>query len=122
MYIHVICTYKYNLITYYISLLSFLRMGHVIPGRKIQFLLKKLNTNNSKGYTLLHDGQQFTIHKQTVPKGHFPVYVGEELKRYVIPVAYLSSRRIQDLLNKFNSIVLPCSIDVFEAVLILVEA
>ncbi|KAM7529732.1 hypothetical protein LguiB_033142 [Lonicera macranthoides] len=93
-------------------------------------LLKKMkNRNNNKGYTSLHDHQQLSIHEQTVPSGHFPIYVGEELKRYVVPVAYLSSRRIQDLLNKFEDeiqggkpIVLPCSIDVFEAVLNLVNA
>lgn len=93
-------------------------------------LLKKMkNGNNSKGYSLLHDHQRISIHKQTVPSGHFPVYVSEELNKYVIPVTYLSSRWIQDLLNKFEEeiqggqpMVLPCSVDAFEAVLNLVKA
>ncbi|KAM7528297.1 hypothetical protein LguiB_031707 [Lonicera macranthoides] len=76
----------------------------IIQGRKIQMLLKKMkNRNNSKGYTSLHEHQQISIHEQTaVPSGHFPIYVGEELKRYAVPVAYLSSRWLQDLLNKFE--------------------
>ncbi|KAM7522708.1 hypothetical protein LguiA_012610 [Lonicera macranthoides] len=94
----------------------------IIQGRKIQMLLKKMkNKNNSKGYTSLHDHQQISIHKQTVPSGHFPIYVGEEFKRYAVPVAYLSSRWMQNLLNKFEDeiqggqpIVLPCSVDAFE--------
>ena len=101
----------------------------IIRGRKFQSFLEKMNVNNNRGYTLLHQQQISTIDKQTVPSGHFPVYVGEELKRYVIPVAYLSSRRIQDLLNKFEDeiqgvdpIVLPCSVNVFEMVLNFVEA
>ncbi|KAM7522706.1 hypothetical protein LguiA_012608 [Lonicera macranthoides] len=94
-------------------------------------LLKKMkNRNNSKGYTSLHDRQQISIHEQTpVPNGHFPIYVGEELKRYAVPVAYLSSRWLQDFLNKFEDeiqdgqpIVLPCSVDAFEGVLNLVKA
>ncbi|KAM7528300.1 hypothetical protein LguiB_031710 [Lonicera macranthoides] len=93
-------------------------------------LLKKMkNRNKSKGYNFLHDHQQISIHEQTVPSGHFPIYVGEELKRYAVPVAYLSSRWLQDLLNKFEDeiqggqpIILPCSVDAFEGVLNLVKA
>ncbi|KAM7522705.1 hypothetical protein LguiA_012607 [Lonicera macranthoides] len=94
-------------------------------------LLKKMkNMNNSKRYTSLHEHQQISIHEQTaVPSGHFPIYVGEELKRFAVPVAYLSSRWLKDLLNKFEDeiqggqpIVLPCSVDAFEGVLNLVKA
>ncbi|KAM7522707.1 hypothetical protein LguiA_012609 [Lonicera macranthoides] len=94
-------------------------------------LLKKMKTrNNSEGYTLLHDHQQISVHEQTaVPSGHFPIYVGEELKRYVVPVTYLSLRWIQDLFNKFEDEiqggqpkVLPCSVDAFEGVLNSVKA
>ncbi|OMP05252.1 Auxin responsive SAUR protein [Corchorus olitorius] len=34
-----------------------------------------------------------------VPKGHFAVYVGENQKRFVIPVSYLNQPLFQDLLG-----------------------
>ncbi|AES93863.1 putative small auxin-up RNA [Medicago truncatula] len=34
------------------------------------------------------------------PKGYLAVYVGEEMKRFVIPVSYLNQSSFQKLLNK----------------------
>ncbi|MCD7467140.1 hypothetical protein HAX54_004414 [Datura stramonium] len=59
-----------------------------------------------------------------VPKGHFAVYVGEEqMKRYVIPISFLSQPLFQDLLSQaeeefgFNhpmgGLTIPCREDVF---------
>ncbi|GMY12665.1 auxin-responsive protein saur50 [Fagus crenata] len=51
------------------------------------------------------------------PKGHFVVYVGKELKRFVIPLSFLKNPTFQQLLEKAadefgydcqKSIVLPC--------------
>lgn len=59
-------------------------------------------------------------------KGHFVIYVGEEQKRYVVSLKYLSSITFQDLLNQFEDeihfgedgkLILPCSPRVFEDVL-----
>ncbi|KAG2668544.1 hypothetical protein I3843_15G159900 [Carya illinoinensis] len=56
------------------------------------------------------------------PKGHFVVYVGKELKRFVIPLSFLKNTIFQQLLEKaadeygFNcqrSIVLPCDESTF---------
>lgn len=69
-------------------------------------------------------------HKPSVPSGFFPIYVGEEHRKYVIPVKCLSSIRLQALLNQFKEdivaseepITLPCSPKMFEAVLSLAKA
>ncbi|KAI3899047.1 hypothetical protein MKW92_047208 [Papaver armeniacum] len=51
------------------------------------------------------------------PKGHFVVYVGKEMKRFVIPTSYLKHPHFQQLLDKAaeeygfhntKGIVLPC--------------
>ncbi|KAJ1693285.1 hypothetical protein LUZ63_009983 [Rhynchospora breviuscula] len=53
-----------------------------------------------------------------VPKGHFPVYVGERRKRFVIPTTYLTHPSFLTLLerveeesgfqNQFGGLTLPC--------------
>ncbi|MQM04480.1 hypothetical protein Taro_037281 [Colocasia esculenta] len=35
-----------------------------------------------------------------VPRGHFAVYVGEEKKRFVVPVSYLKHPLFQNLLHR----------------------
>ena len=39
------------------------------------------------------------VNAKKVPKGHFAVYVGENQKRFVIPVSYLNQPLFQDLLG-----------------------
>ena len=55
--------------------------------------------------------------RSRAPKGHFVVYVGNEMKRFVVPTSYLKSPIFQQLLDKAaeefgfdnqNGIVLPC--------------
>jgi SAUR family protein len=58
-----------------------------------------------------------------VPKGYLAVYVGEEMKRCVIPVSYLNQISFQDLLSQseeqfgfdhpMGGITIPCREDVF---------
>ncbi|XP_020233058.1 auxin-induced protein 15A [Cajanus cajan] len=58
-----------------------------------------------------------------VPKGYLAVYVGEKMKRFVIPVSYLNQPSFQDLLNQaeeefgydhpMGGLTIPCSEDVF---------
>ncbi|KAK2448775.1 auxin-induced protein 15A [Trifolium repens] len=58
-----------------------------------------------------------------VPKGYLAVYVGEEMKRFVIPVSYLNQISFQDLLSQseeqfgfdhpMGGITIPCGEDVF---------
>ncbi|CAK7324838.1 unnamed protein product [Dovyalis caffra] len=55
--------------------------------------------------------------RRRAPKGHFVVYVGNEMKRFVVPTSYLKNPIFQQLLDKAaeeygfdnqNGIVLPC--------------
>ncbi|CAJ1973011.1 unnamed protein product [Sphenostylis stenocarpa] len=58
-----------------------------------------------------------------VPKGYLAVYVGERMKRFVIPMAYLNQPSFQDLLSQaeeefgynhpMGGLTIPCSEDVF---------
>ena len=58
-----------------------------------------------------------------VPKGCLAVYVGEKMKRFVIPVSYLNQPSFQDLLSQteeefgydhpMGGLTIPCGEDVF---------
>ncbi|XP_045801840.1 auxin-induced protein 6B-like isoform X1 [Trifolium pratense] len=58
-----------------------------------------------------------------VPKGYLAVYVGEEMKRFVIPMSYLNQTSFQDLLSQaeeefgydhpMGGLTIPCTEDVF---------
>ncbi|KAI9126976.1 hypothetical protein K1719_001535 [Acacia pycnantha] len=59
-------------------------MGFRLPGiRMASFTTKVASPRSSK-----------------VPKGYLAVYVGEEMKRFVIPISYLSQPSFQDLLSQ----------------------
>ncbi|KAG4966991.1 hypothetical protein JHK84_033036 [Glycine max] len=59
-----------------------------------------------------------------VPKGYLAVYVGERMKRFVIPISYLTQSSFQDLLSRaeeefgydhpMGGLTIPCSEDVFQ--------
>ncbi|KAI5402353.1 hypothetical protein KIW84_050099 [Lathyrus oleraceus] len=58
-----------------------------------------------------------------MPKGYLAVYVGEEMKRFVIPMSYLNQTSFQDLLSQaeeefgydhpMGGLTIPCTEDVF---------
>jgi len=58
-----------------------------------------------------------------VPKGYFAVYVGEENKRFLIPVSFLNEFSFQELLSQaegefgychpMGGLTIPCKEDVF---------
>lgn len=65
------------------------------------------------------------------PKGHFVVYVGEEMTRFVIPLSYLKDPKFQKLLEKAaeeygfsreRGIVLPCDESTFRRFLNLMDS
>ncbi|KAJ7973921.1 Auxin-induced protein [Quillaja saponaria] len=61
--------------------------------------------------------------RKRTPKGHFVVYVGSEMTRFVVPTCYLKSPVFQQLLEKAadehgfgnkDGIVLPCEAFTFQ--------
>ncbi|QCD88647.1 auxin-induced protein 6B-like [Vigna unguiculata] len=61
-----------------------------------------------------------------VPKGYLAVYVGEKMKRFVIPISCLTQPSFQDLLSQaeeefgydhpMGGLTIPCSEDVFQEI------
>ncbi|KAI7993391.1 Auxin-responsive protein SAUR50 [Camellia lanceoleosa] len=59
------------------------------------------------------------------PTGHFAVYMGEEMRRFVVPTGFLSHHLLKMLLEKAydefgfeqrDGLVVPCSVAVFQEV------
>ncbi|XP_020214397.1 auxin-induced protein X10A [Cajanus cajan] len=58
-----------------------------------------------------------------VPKGYLAIYVGEKMKRFVIPISYLNQPSFQDLLSQaeeefgydhpMGGLTIPCREDAF---------
>ncbi|KAL5577410.1 hypothetical protein UlMin_019109 [Ulmus minor] len=70
-----------------------------------------------------HQGDFY--YPKRAPKGHFVVYVGKEMKRFVLPLCYLKNSNFQQLLekaadeygfNNMNGIVLPCDESTFQRI------
>ncbi|KAL4585228.1 hypothetical protein LXL04_009844 [Taraxacum kok-saghyz] len=88
-----------------------IRMPRIIQAKKA------LGRSLSKG---IHSSSPI----DTIPKGHFPVYVGEqEKRRFVVPVSLLKQPSFQDLLlqaeeefgydHPMGGLTIPCRVDVF---------
>ncbi|KAL1215711.1 Auxin-responsive protein SAUR50 [Cardamine amara subsp. amara] len=59
-----------------------------------------------------------------VPKGHFPVYVGENRSRYIVPISFLTHPEFQSLLQRAEEefgfdhdmgLTIPCDEVVFQS-------
>ncbi|GAU22106.1 hypothetical protein TSUD_310100 [Trifolium subterraneum] len=68
-------------------------------------------------------GSQASPKAVNVPKGYLAVYVGEKMKRFLIPMSYLNQPSFQDLLSQIEEefgydhpmggLTIPCTEDVF---------
>ncbi|KAL9238055.1 hypothetical protein vseg_012531 [Gypsophila vaccaria] len=58
--------------------------------KRCSSLGKKRANNNNNGYSNVND----------VPKGHFAVYVGENRRRYIVPISLLNIPDFQRLLQQ----------------------
>ncbi|KAL5147767.1 Auxin-induced protein X10A [Glycine soja] len=88
--------------------------------------LKKFSSqiNTTMGFRL--PGIRKASNAVDVPKGYLAVYVGEKMKRFVIPVSYLNQPSFQDLLTRaeeefgydhpMGGLTIPCSEDVFQRI------
>ncbi|XLT87274.1 hypothetical protein HN873_009027, partial [Arachis hypogaea] len=66
---------------------------------------------------------QVTSKSGEVPKRYLVVYVGENMKRFVIPIAYLNKPSFQDFLSRaeeefgyvhpMGGLIIPCREDMF---------
>ena len=65
--------------------------------RKISMLMKKLGSNHFKNL-YIRIGSTESPKTRKVPKGYIGLYVGEERKRYEVPVKYLSLPAFQELI------------------------
>ncbi|KAK7341403.1 hypothetical protein VNO80_24332 [Phaseolus coccineus] len=77
------------------------------------------------GFRLLgvRRARQAASNGEEVPKGYLAVYVGEKMKRFMIPVGYLNQPSFQDLLSlaeeefgyhhPMGGLTIPCKEDVF---------
>lgn len=84
-----------------------------------------------KGYTVysdsdIEDGCQSPDLPNDVPKGYLAVYVGPELRRFIIPTSYLSDPLFKVLLEKVEEefgfdhsggLTIPCEIETFKYLL-----
>ncbi|GMN55847.1 hypothetical protein TIFTF001_024961 [Ficus carica] len=88
------------------------RLHGVVPAKK---LLQRSFSNTNKAFSMALD----------VPKGHFAVYVGEniEKKRFLVPVSLLNHNSFQELLSQveeefgidhpMGGLTIPCAEDAF---------
>ncbi|KAF7841087.1 Auxin-induced protein 6B [Senna tora] len=68
-------------------------------------------------------GMRKALRSVEVPKGYVAVYVGEKMKRFVIPISYLNQPSFQDLLSQaedefgfdhpMGGLTIPCKEDEF---------
>ncbi|KAJ7958623.1 SAUR-like auxin-responsive family protein [Quillaja saponaria] len=89
--------------------------------KSIKFLIKTLS---------LSDNSTREGSSTVVPKGYLAVCVGDELKRFIVPTAYLSHHAFQVLLQEAEEefgfqqsgvLRIPCEVCVFESILKVVE-
>ncbi|KAF7841110.1 auxin-induced protein X10A-like [Senna tora] len=97
------------------------RGGLTIPCREDIFLDITSQETKEMGFRL--PGIKRALKSLEVPKGYVAVYVGEKMKRFVIPISYLNQPSFQDLLSQaeeefgyehpMGGLTIPCREDVF---------
>ncbi|GKC87012.1 auxin-induced protein 15A-like protein [Tanacetum coccineum] len=82
---------------------------------------------------LLSDGEEEKSYSPSskTPTGSFTLYIGEERRRFVVPMGYLSHPLFKMLLEKSseefgfgqkNGLVVPCSVNAFQEMVSVIES
>lgn len=102
---------------------------HPQPGGIAPEVNKRLK-NSTVGCDSDEEGCQSPDPPPDVPKGYLAVYVGPELRRFIIPTAYLSHHLFKVLLEKAEEefgfdhgggLTIPCEIETFKFLLKCIE-
>ncbi|KAK8317299.1 hypothetical protein V6Z11_A13G099000 [Gossypium hirsutum] len=91
------------------------------PRKSYIFIYRGTNPSKTKKTMAIHLHRIVSVNK--VPKGYFAVYVGENQKRFVIPVSFLNQLQFQKLLglseeefgysHSTRGLTIPCNEDMF---------
>ncbi|GAB2225083.1 hypothetical protein Droror1_Dr00005869 [Drosera rotundifolia] len=99
--------------------MAFTRSNKLLQPTVMKQIIKRCSSLGKKN--------EYDIHNlpADVPKGHFPVYVGKNRVRYVVPISLLSNPEFQCLLQRAEEefgfehemgLTIPCEEDVFRSV------
>ncbi|CAN6173480.1 unnamed protein product [Urochloa humidicola] len=97
---------------------------------RLQQLLKKWKKLATVTPSSASGGGKGGGSRSSVPRGSFAVYVGEEMRRFVIPTEYLGHWAFAELLREAEeefgfrhegALRIPCDVEVFEGILRLVQ-
>lgn len=119
------CTQHYSLLLQFNHLLFL----PTLADKAMKDLIRKLSAKLRRNHTILRSDstlQDRLLQKNDVPEGHVPVYVGEEMKLFVINAELLNHPVFVNLLNRAAQeygyqhegvLRIPCKVTVFERVL-----
>ncbi|KAJ1260727.1 hypothetical protein BS78_10G254600 [Paspalum vaginatum] len=97
---------------------------------RLQQLLKKWKKLATVTPSASGSSRSGTGGRSSVPRGSFAVYVGEEMRRFVIPTEYLGHWAFAELLREAEeefgfrhegALRIPCDVETFEGILRLVQ-
>ena len=100
-------------------------MNYRVPSRINKQYREALNLASNKSMSSKVAAYQEGGMSGRTPRGHFVVYVGACLKRFVLPVSYLKKHSFQQLLqmsaemygfDNRNGIVIPCDESTFRSI------
>ncbi|XP_028765657.1 auxin-responsive protein SAUR50-like [Neltuma alba] len=101
-----------------------IRKANKLPQSAVikQILKRCSSLGRKQGYD--HEEEDDGVIPVDVPKGHFAVYVGENRRRYIVPISFLAHPQFQSLLRQaeeefgfhhYMGLTIPCEEVVFRS-------